>query len=81
MTSPLLLPDLPPIMVVPYVARVLNCSAPTVYTLVREGKLRSITFSTCGKQRGTVRVLAEDLRDFLLRHRIGETGQNGGGQR
>jgi len=76
-----LLPDLPLTMTVPFIARkVLLCSPNKVYQLIREGHLRGIVFSSdkaTKTNRGNVRVLAEDLRDFILRHRTG--GMSGRG--
>jgi excisionase family DNA binding protein len=62
---------LPRVLTVAEVRKLLRCSGPTIYSLIRSGQLPAITFSTNGK-RGVVRVTEEDLREFIQRHRRAE---------
>ena len=60
--------DLPRILTVREAASRLRVSPPTVYTLIKNGDLPSIVFSTRAG-RGVVRVAEEDLKAFIDRHR------------
>jgi hypothetical protein len=79
MSEPIL-PDLPPVLTAKNIADILQCSSAHVYQMVKEGHLRAIAYTTrkptrskkpSAAKKGTVRVLAEDFRLFLLNHRTG----------
>ena len=77
-------PGLPRLKTVKEVAALLRVTEPTVYTLIKSGALPAITFTAAeikkprvSKKTGeplparsnVVRVLPDDLREFMNRHR------------